>query len=119
MFDEEIIENGFWVSDKNQKEGIGVVIFPGYTEQEEGGQRVCTKLDTINFRVVWMHKGNSIADEVAIHRSEFKKLFEFMDALKEELGYSFVSGSELPEVAIRAIRAREDDRQQKIEEEKR
>ena len=111
MFDEEIIENGFLISDKNQKEGIGVAIFPEYTEQEEGGQ-----LDVINFRALWVHKGNAIADEVPIHRAEFLKLFEFMDALKEELGYGFISGSELPESIIRAIKAREDNRQQKIAE---
>ena len=78
MMDEKIIEDGFWISDKNDKNNIGIKIVPVYGNRDEIES---VEILTIDPR----SHNNTIAGETVIYKEEFRKLIQFADLLREEL----------------------------------
>ena len=78
MIDEKIIEDGFWISDENSKEGLGVKIV---LIQENNGD----KIESIKIQVIDHYSNDAIDDQIMIFKVEFRKLIQFADLLREEL----------------------------------
>ena len=78
MIDEKIIEDGFWISDENSKEGLGVKIV---LIQENNGD----KIESIEIQVIDHCHNDMIDGEIEIFKVEFRKLIQFADLLREEL----------------------------------
>ena len=79
MIDKKIIEDGFWISDENSKEGLGVKIV---LIQENNGD----KIESIEIQVIDHYHNDTVIDgEIEIFKVEFRKLIQFADLLREEL----------------------------------
>ena len=76
--DERIIENGFWVSNKNSKEGVGVKIVPICGIRDE--------IKSISIQNINHNHNDAIQDEIEIFKIEFSKPIQFADLLKKEIG---------------------------------
>jgi hypothetical protein len=74
MMDEKIIEEGFWISDKNDKDNIGVKIIPVYGTKDE--------IESVEILTIDHGKDNNT---ITIFKDEFRKLIQFADLLREEL----------------------------------
>jgi len=72
------IEDGFWISDREDKDGIGVKV-PPVNRDGEG------VIDSITFVTIDRDNDDKIVGDVEIYRSEFGRLFQFVDLLKKEL----------------------------------
>ena len=77
LSDEEILENGFWISDKNSKEGIGVKVVPFYGANMD-------KIESITVQAINHTKNDKVEDEIEIFRNEFGRLIELAELLKKE-----------------------------------
>lgn len=78
MMDAKRIKDGFWISDKNDKNNIGVKIIPVYGDRDE--------IDSVEILTI-DHRNpiNVIAGETVIYKEEFRKLIQFADLLREEM----------------------------------
>ena len=76
--DERIIKNGFWVSNKNSKEGVGVKIVPICGIRDE--------IKSISIQNINHNHNDAIQDEIEVFKIEFSKLIQFADLLKKEIG---------------------------------
>ncbi|MCK4529423.1 hypothetical protein KAW18_18825 [candidate division WOR-3 bacterium] len=76
MIDEKIIEDGFWISNKNCKGGFGVKIFPVYDEEQN-------EITSIDIRIINHNKGDRVEEEIPISKNEFERLIRFVDLLKK------------------------------------
>ena len=78
MMDEKIIEDGFWISDKNDKNNIGIKIVPVYGNRDE--------IESLEILTIDPRSSNNIiASETVIFKEEFRKLIQFADLLREGL----------------------------------
>ena len=78
MMDKKIIEDGFWISDKNDKNNIGIKIVPVYGNRDE--------IESLEILTIDPRSSNNIiASETVIFKEEFRKLIQFADLLREEL----------------------------------
>ena len=78
MMDTRIIEDGFWISDKNNKNDIGMKIIPIYDNRD--------KIESVEILTIDPRSHNNIiAGETVIYKEEFRKLIQFADLLREEM----------------------------------
>ena len=74
-----MMEGETWISNKNIKEGVGVRIIPIYDDS-------ITKTESILIQQIDHEHNNRIKNEIEIYKIEFKRLIQFAELLKKEMG---------------------------------
>ena len=77
LSDEVILENGFWISSKNSKKGIGVRVIPFYDDS-------IVEIESIALQAINHNRNEKIVDEIVIYKNEFERLIQLAELLKKE-----------------------------------
>lgn len=77
LSDEAILENGFWISSKNSKKGIGVRAIPFYDDS-------IVEIESIALQGINRNRNEKIVDEIVIYKNEFERLIQLAGLLRKE-----------------------------------